>query len=157
MPLRSSRTLTLTGATTVLQAALARAGELGVAVNIAVTDSTGGLLTFARMDGAFAHSGPIAQDKARTVCGFAGIPTDELYAGIAAEPAVRDGIALRAGIAAFGGGMPVRVAGELVGAVGVSGASAEQDRDVATAGAAALAASIPSADSQEAHSQEGVS
>ena len=56
----------------------------------------------------------------------------------AAEPAVRDGIAGREGVAAFGGGVPVVVDGELVGAVGASGGSAAQDKQVAQAGADAV-------------------
>lgn len=135
---RTTHSLTYAGAAEVLAGALAQAERLGVRVNVAVTDPGGGLLAFARMDGAFAMSGPIAQDKARTVCGFAGLPTDTLYAAIAEEPAVRDGIALRPGVAAFAGGLGIELAGELVGAIGVSGASAEQDKQVAAAGVAAL-------------------
>lgn len=138
MHVRPTQTLTYAGARLVLDAALAQAETLGVAVNVAVTDAAGALLAFARMDGAFAFSGPIAVDKARTVCGFAGIPSDALYDAIAGEPPVRDGIAGRAEVAAFAGGVPVFAGPDLVGAVGVSGASAEQDKQVASAGAAAL-------------------
>lgn len=143
MHVRPTQTLTYAGARLILDAALAQAETLGVAVNVAVTDAAGALLAFARMDGAFAFSGPIAVDKARTVCGFAGIPSDALYDAIAGEPPVRDGIAGRAEVAAFAGGVPVFASanpagGDLVGAVGVSGASAEQDKQVASAGAAAL-------------------
>lgn len=138
MHVRPSHTLTYAGARLALDAALAHAQAIGVAVNVAVTDASGSLLAFARMDGAFAFSGPIAIDKARTVCGFAGIPSDALYDAIAGEPPVRDGIAGRAEVAAFAGGVPVLHEAELVGAVGVSGASAEQDKQVAAAGAAAL-------------------
>lgn len=140
MLLRTSPTLTLAGARLALDAALARAQELGGAFNIAVVDPGGWVIAFARMDGAFALSGEIAADKARTVTGFGGAPTDGLYDAIAGEPAVRDGIAGRAGVAAFAGGIPIVVDGQLVGAVGASGGSAEQDKSVASAGAEALAA-----------------
>jgi len=100
------------------------------------------LLAFARMDGAFALSGGIAQDKAWTVAGFNGIPTDEFYEAISNEDAVREGIAQRGRVAAFGGGVPVLVDGALVGAVGASGGSAVQDKQVATAGADAVAAAL---------------
>ncbi|GGL40013.1 heme-binding protein [Phycicoccus endophyticus] len=137
---RAESALTYDGARLALDAALARAGQLGVAVNVAVADPCGGLLAFARMDGAFGGSGAIARDKAATVADFGGSATDDLEAAIREEPAVRDGIALREGVAAFAGGVPVTVDGRLVGAVGVSGASAAQDKDVALAGARALAA-----------------
>lgn len=138
MPVRSVRTLTYAGSRLALDAALVQAEALGVAVNIAVVDRSGSVLAFARMDGAFELSGGIARDKARTVTGFGGAPTDGLYAAIAGEPAVRDGIAGRDGVAAFAGGVPITLDGELVGAVGVSGGSAEQDKAIATAGATAL-------------------
>lgn len=142
MLLHSSPTLTLAGARLALDAALSRAQEIGGAFNIAVVDTGGWMLAFARMDGAFALSGDIAADKARTVAGFGGAPTDGLYDAIAGEPAVRDGIAGRAGVAAFAGGIPIVIDGELVGAVGASGGSAEQDKDVASTGATALVAAV---------------
>ncbi len=137
---RTTRALTYAGARVALDAALARAAEIGGAFNIAVSDAAGGLLAFARMDGAFALSGGIAQDKAFTVAGFNGIPTDVFYDAIKGEDAVREGIGQRGRVAAFGGGVPILVGGHLVGAVGASGGSAEQDKAVAQAGADAVAA-----------------
>jgi glc operon protein GlcG len=87
-------------------------------------------------------SGAIAQDKAWTVAGFGGLPTDVFYDAIAGEDAVREGIGQRGRVAAFGGGVPVVVDGTFVGAVGASGGSAAQDKDVASAGAAAVAAAL---------------
>ena len=142
MLVRTETVLTYAGARVALDAALVRAEEVGGAFNVAVTDSTGGLLAFARMDGAFAVSGSIAQDKAWTVAGFGGTPTDDFYAAIAGEDAVREGIAQRGRVAAFGGGVPVVVDGALVGAVGASGGSATQDKEVATAGALAVVAAL---------------
>lgn len=134
---KPSLALTYAGARAALDAALAYAEPVG-RFNIAVTDTGGALLAFARMDGAFAHSGPIATDKARTVVGFGGAPTDLLYEGISGEPAVRDGIGGRAGVAAFGGGVPIVVDGVLIGAVGASGGSAAEDKQVAQAAADAV-------------------
>ena len=131
--------LTYAGARLALDAALAEAAGIGGAFNVAVSDAAGTLLAFARMDGAFAASGAIARDKAWTVASFEGLATDVLYDAIAGEPAVRDGIAGRVGVAAFGGGVPIRIDGVLVGAVGASGGSAEQDKQVAQGGADALA------------------
>jgi uncharacterized protein GlcG (DUF336 family) len=145
MLVRTETALTYAGARVALDAALARAELLGGAFNIAVTDTAGGLLAFARMDGAFAVSGTIAQDKAWTVAGFGGLPTDVFYDAISVEDAVREGIAQRGRVAAFGGGVPVVVDGTFVGAVGASGGSASQDKDVASAGAAAVPAALDAA------------
>ena len=134
----TTTTLTYAGARSVLEAGLAHATRLGVPVNVAVADRSGHLLAFARMDGAPLLSSSIAQDKAWTVAAFGGIPTHEWFGLIEDEPALREGIVHRDRLVIFGGGVPVRVDGELVGAVGVSGGSAEQDRAVAEAAAAAL-------------------
>ena len=96
-PVRATHTLTYAGARLALDAALAKAEEIEGRFNIAVTDTGGALLAFARMDGAFALSAEIAIDKARTVAGFGGIPSADLYAGIESEEAVRFGIAGRPG------------------------------------------------------------
>ena len=120
----ATATLTYAGARRALEAALAAASEIGGAFNIAVTDAAGRLLAFARMDGAFAASGAIAQDKAWTVANFGGLASDELYAAIAGEPDVRDGILAQARVAAFPGGVAIVVDGHVVGAIGASGGSA---------------------------------
>lgn len=130
--------LTLDGARVALDAALTRAGELGVAVNVSVCDVAGHEIAFARMDGAALLSADIARDKAYTVAAFLGIPTDRWFSMIEAEPALREGIVHRDRLVIFGGGVPVTADGVAVGAVGVSGGTAEQDHEVATAGAAAV-------------------
>ena len=142
MLVRPTTTLTYAGARLALDAAIQRAEEIGGAFDVAVTDEAGRLLAFARMDGAFAHSGDIAQDKAATVAGFGGLATDELWGAIREEEEVRGGIAGRSGVAAFPGGVPILVGGTLVGAVGVSGGSAAQDKDVAAHAASALVAAV---------------
>ncbi|GAY18039.1 heme-binding protein [Mycobacterium sp. shizuoka-1] len=131
-------TLTLTGARCVLNRSLAAAAELGVAVCVAVTDRSGHLLAFARMDDAPLLSVSIAQDKAYTVTAFGGLATHEWFDVISGEPALLAGIVKTDRLIVFAGGVAVRSAGALAGAVGVSGGSAEQDRAVAEAGAAAL-------------------
>ncbi len=130
--------LTLAGARRVLEAGLAAAAELGVAVCIAVTDRAGHLLSFARMDGAALLSVSIAQDKAYTVAAFGGLPTHAWFDLIKDEPALLHGIVKTDRLIVFAGGGPVLSDGVCVGAVGVSGGTAEQDRAVAEAGAAAL-------------------
>lgn len=135
---RTQQTITYAGARAAVDAALERAAEIGIAVNVAVTDPSGALLAFARMDGAPLLSSGIAQDKAWTVSAFNGIATHEFFGLIADEPALREGIVHRDRLVVFGGGVPIRLDDVLVGAVGVSGGSAEQDREIAEAGAAAL-------------------
>jgi uncharacterized protein GlcG (DUF336 family) len=135
---RCQQTLTYAGARVAVDAAAARAAALGVSVNIAVVDLAGGLLAFARLDGAPLLSGSIAQDKAYTVAAFNGVPTHAWFGLIEAEPALREGIVHRDRLVIFGGGVPVTVDGTLVGAVGVSGGTAEQDREIAEAGASAV-------------------
>jgi uncharacterized protein GlcG (DUF336 family) len=79
-------------------------------------------------------SAGIAQDKAYTVSAFNGLPTHEWYDLISDEPALREGIVHRDRLVIFGGGVPIVRNGETVGAVGVSGGTAEQDREIAEAG-----------------------
>ncbi len=135
---RSRRTLTLSGARAVLDAALAHAERIGVPVNVCVSDDAGHQIMAARMDGAALLSATIAADKAYTVAAFLGIPTHQWFDLIKDEPSLREGIVHRDRLVIFGGGVAVIVDGELVGAIGVSGGSAEQDREIAEAGAAAL-------------------
>lgn len=154
MLVRTETALTYAGARLVLDAALARAEAVGGAFDVAVTDAAGRLLAFARMDGAFAHSADIARDKAATVAGFGGLSTRVLAGAIAGEADVRDGIAGRTGVAAFPGGVPLLVDGALVGAVGVSGGSADEDEEVASAGAAALVTALTPGHRTDPHLQE---
>lgn len=135
---RRQQILSYAGARVVVEAASVRAGALGVPTNIAVVDVGGALLAFARLDGAPLLSGSIAQDKAYTVAAFSGVPTHAWFGLIEADPALREGIVHRDRLVIFAGGVPVTVDGELVGAVGVSGGSAEQDREIAEAGADAV-------------------
>ncbi len=137
------RGLTYAGAAAVLDAALAHADRLGVAVNVCVADSGGEALATARMDGAALLSYSIAVDKAYTVAAFQGLATHEWFDLIRDEPPLREGIVHRDRLVVFAGGVPVRVEGEVVGAVGVSGGSAEQDRAIAEAAAAALRTPVP--------------
>ena len=120
------------------EAAVARAEALGRRVNVAVVDAAGTLAAFLRMPGAPLHSVEIAIDKAYTAASF-GLPTarwTEVLAGH--SPAVRAGLLQRPRFVAFGGGLPLRDADALIGAIGVSGASEDEDAAIAAAGAAAI-------------------
>ena len=130
--------LTYAGARVALDAALDRAAEIGVAVNVSVCDVAGHQLAFARMDGAPLLSGSLAVDKAYSVAAFGGLPTSRWFGLIEDDPALREGIVHRDRLVIFGGGVSVVHEGVRVGAVGVSGGSAEQDEEIAAAGATAL-------------------
>lgn len=140
MPLitRNHPKLTLEGARAVLAAAERRAQEMQRPMDIAVVDDGGHLLAFARMDGAKISSIEISLVKARAAAvrrAPTGPPAGEqpnlaLALGLAiASPAQQTPVR---------GGVPLVVDGQIVGAVGVSAGTEDQDEDVARAGAAAL-------------------
>ena len=120
-------------------AAAARwAEEAGIRVNVAVVDSGGNLAAFLRMPGAFLHSIDIAIDKAYTAAGF-GLPTGAWTEALATHSrAVREGIPLRPRMVCFGGGLPLKHEGCVIGGIGVSGGSEEEDEACARAGLVAI-------------------
>lgn len=134
---RSFATITVSAAKAAVEAALAAGRDRGVAVVAAVVDAGGTLVACLRADGAFAASVDIARDKAWTAATF-GATTDQLCDALAPREVLREGIALRPGVVLFGGGAPIRVAGEVVGGIGVSGGSEDDDRACAAAGLSAL-------------------
>ena len=130
--------ITLAQTQTVMQAAVAKARAINVPMNIAVVDAGGNLKAFVRMDDAFLGSIDIAERKARTARYF-NMSTRDL--GKAAQPGQPlYGIeATNGGLAIFAGGvLLLDKKGTIVGSVGVSGGSVDEDEDVANAGAAAL-------------------
>ena len=132
------RPVTLNAALAVIEAAQKRAEKVGVPMNIAVVDDGANLVAFARMDGAWLGSIEIAQNKAYTARAF-NISTKELAAkSQPGKPLF--GIATSHGgrIVIFAGGIPLKAHGRVVGAVGVSGGTPDQDHQVAEAGAAAF-------------------
>jgi glc operon protein GlcG len=130
--------ISLGAAQRVLDAARRHADALGLAVCIAVVDPSGEPVLTARMDGAPRLSARIAADKAWTVASFNGLPTHGWWDLIKDEPALVHGITHTPRLTIFGGGVALAIDGALVGAIGVSGGSAEQDVAVAQAGALAL-------------------
>ena len=122
----------------VIAAAEKKAAEIGQPMNIAVADEGGNLVAHVRMDGAWLGSIDISIKKAFTSRAF-DIATKDLaehsqsggqFFGIHASNNGR--------IMIFAGGIPLREAGKVIGAIGVSGGSGEQDHAVAEAGAAAI-------------------
>ncbi len=130
--------MTLEDARRVIAAAEKKAKEIGQPMNIAVADEGGNLVSHVRMDGAWIGSIDISINKAFTARAF-DIATKDLathsqsggqFFGIHVSNHGR--------IMIFAGGIPLKKNGKVVGAVGVSGGSGDQDHSVAEAGAAAF-------------------
>ena len=118
--------------------AVMKARELGVTENVAILDDGGNLKAFSRMDGAPLPTIEMAQNKAYTA--LLGVSTQDFFNFIQSDPSLLAGIPALSRIAAWGGGFPIKVDGEVVGAIGVSGAPAVQnDVDCARAALALLA------------------
>lgn len=131
--------LTLELADAIVDAAVAKSNELGVKMNIAVVDEGLNLKAFRRMDGAWLGSVDIAIKKARTARSF-DMETGEL--GKLSQPGgpLFNIEHSNDGLITFPGGVPLTLAdGTIVGAIGVSGSTIEDDHEVATAGNEALA------------------
>ena len=134
---RQAPSITARAAHAAVLAAVERGQALGVSVNACVVDASGNQVAFLRADGAFLPSGRIARDKAFTAAGF-GAPTGALFKALSEEPAVLAGLTAQPGLALFGGGLPIIAEGTVIGGIGVSGASADQDEDCAQAGLGAI-------------------
>jgi uncharacterized protein GlcG (DUF336 family) len=130
--------LTLAGARVALDAAVVEAERASLRMVVAVADSGGWLMALYRMDGAKLTSVDIAINKAFTAAGTRK-PTHE-YAEIGGAGGTAFGIhaSNQGRFTVFGGGVPIVVDGQCIGAVGCSGGSADEDRQVAEAGIAAL-------------------
>lgn len=123
-----------------IDAAAKRAAEIGVPMSIAVIDAGRALVAFLRMDKALLGSIEIAQAKAYTARTVNSRTADLMAAVQPGGPFYGLEVSHRQPFVVFGGGVPVTHGGEVVGAVGVSGGSAEQDVDVAEAAARHLEA-----------------
>jgi uncharacterized protein GlcG (DUF336 family) len=119
-------------------AALAEARKINVPMAVTVVDNAGQLVVFDRMDNTQTGSIAVSQDKAMSAAMFRR-PTKAFQDGLAAGGAGLRLLTLR-GANAVEGGIPLVVDGKIIGGIGVSGGSAEQDGGVAKAGADALAA-----------------
>ena len=129
--------MTMDKARLIIDAAIEKAKKIGQPMNIAIVDGGANLAAFMRMDGAWIGSIDIAINKAFTAKAF-DISTLELggnsqpgeqFYGIHASNHGR--------VMIFAGGIPIKVNGQIVGAVGISGGSGEQDQAVAEAAVAA--------------------
>ena len=123
-------------------AALAKARALGVSENVAILDDGGNLKAFSRMDGAPILSIEMAQNKAYTA--LFGVSTQDFFNFIQGDPSLLAGIPTLARVAAWGGGFPIKVNGEVVGAIGLSGApTVQNDVDCARAALALVPDEAP--------------
>ena len=115
-----------------VNAAVAKARELGVTENVAILDDGGNLKAFSRMDGAPIPTIEMAQNKAYTA--LLGVSTQDFFNFIQRDPSLLAGIPTLSRMAAWGGGFPITVNGEVIGAIGVSGApTVQNDVDCAKA------------------------
>lgn len=109
-----------------VMAACHEAQRINVMINAAVVDVGGNLLAFLRMQGAPLHSASIAIDKAYTVVSF-GFATAKWPEVVADNERLSHGLMRRDHLVMLGGGEPIVIEGDIVGAVGVSGASEDED------------------------------
>ena len=122
--------------------AVAKAREIGISENVAILDDGGNLKAFGRMEGAPILCIEIAQNKAYTA--LFGVPTQDFFNFIQGDPSLLAGIPTLARVAAYGGGFPIKVDGEIVGAIGVSGGPMVQnDVDCARAALALIPEAMP--------------
>lgn len=135
--MRTVKTLTLAEANLVLDAAQAKAEELGVAHVLCIADNAGYPIALRRMDGGKVTSVQIAENKAFTAAGhrrkthtFTNTYPGEEAWGIFTQHYGR--------LTVFVGGYPIEADGEVVGGIGVSGGNGEQDMAVCEAGIAAF-------------------
>jgi len=131
-------TITLQNAQRVLEAAQRKAAEIRVPMNIAVVDEGNNLMAFARMEGAWLGSIDIAQGKAYTARAFDMSTKDLAPLCQPGQPLFGIQASNQGHLVIFPGGIPLKENGTVVGAVGVSGGSVEQDQEVAAAGAATI-------------------
>ena len=130
--------ITLTQARAAVDAALKKSAEMGVKMDICVVDAGANLKAFARMDDAWIGSIDISIKKARTAR-FFNMPTGDI-GGLSQPGGPLYNIEhSNGGLITFPGGLPIKnKSGDIIGAIGVSGSSVEDDHAVAEAGTAAV-------------------
>jgi len=126
-------TISAEAAQKIVDAAVAEANTMSVPITVVVVDESGVLKAMLRMDGAPLVSVETATNKAYSAAAI-GMPPDDFYAAIQADPAAVTEFGTRPGLALIAGGMPVLADGSLAGGVGVAGAmTAAEDRRIAEA------------------------
>ena len=126
-------TLSSDAARLLIEAAVAEARELSVAITVVVVDESGVTKEMLRMDGAPLVSVQTAINKAYAAAAI-GMPPDDFYAAIESDGAAVAEFGTRPGLALIAGGLPVLTDGKVAGAIGVAGAmTAAEDRRIAEA------------------------
>ncbi len=148
MKAKDRRVITMEAAIEVIDGCITEARNIGVAVVVTVVDPAGEQVAFTRMDGAPMLSIGIAADKAWSVAAF-GRPTTWWAEAMAADPSLA-ALSNNNRLMPVPGGVPLDHDGEMIGAVGVSGATADEDQRVAEAGAGTLALETFTASKMEA-------
>ncbi|HEY4198962.1 MAG TPA: heme-binding protein [Devosiaceae bacterium] len=118
-----------------------KAREIGVPMCIAITDESGHLIAFERMDGGKVTSITIAIDKSFTAAGAKRATHDYGTISQPGGPGYGINSAINGRLMVVAGGLPVVIDGDVVGGIGLSSGTPQQDRDCAEAGLARLAAS----------------
>jgi uncharacterized protein GlcG (DUF336 family) len=133
----STKDLSLDQANAALEAAVKKAEEIGTKMDIAIVDVGANLKAFCRMDGAWIGSIDISIKKARTARWFDMNSGD--IGGLSQPGGALYNIEhSNGGLISFPGGVPIKDGDTVVGAIGVSGSTVEDDHTVAAAGAAAV-------------------
>src|ERR1700690_789042 len=131
--------LDLADARRIIAAGERKAIEIGIPYNIAIADAGGGLVAHIRMDGAWLASVDIAINKAWTARAF-DMSTDDLsHLAQSGQQGFGLNTTNDSRVVIFGGGIPVKREGTVIGAVGASGGSVKQDIEVAEAAVAGFA------------------
>eukprot|EP00906_Rhabdomonas_costata_P023341 RCo033599 len=138
MVTRNHIKLTNAGAMALIQAASAKATAINVPECISVVDEAGELLAFSRMDGARPGSIEVALTKARSAARRRRATKDE--AGGNDLAAIKLGLVSQLNVTQVGGGIPIVVDGQTIGAIGVSSGTIDEDIAVANAGIEAFQA-----------------
>lgn len=141
MPFAASHRLTTEGAKAMLAAAVSTAGDLGIAITVAIVDAGGHLIVLERMDGGRFHTVHSSTTKAVTAASNKRPTTTRGAQGQELDTLHAIGLSLAAGPdrwTAMEGGFPILVEGECVGGIGVSGGDWEQDEAIAEAALAAV-------------------
>ena len=124
-----------------MQAAVAKARQMGHAMSISIVDESGIAKAALRMDGASDVTRSIAEDKAYTAATL-GRPTHALWDAIKNDPPLLHGLPGYPRMVTFGGGYPIIESGKIIGAIGISGGHYSDDMEVARAGLAAIGAPV---------------
>ncbi|MEQ5834983.1 heme-binding protein [Marinobacter sp. NFXS9] len=126
--------LDIADARLLIEGAAEKAREIGVPMCIAITDESGNLVAFERMDGGKTSSVIIAQDKAYTAAAARKATHEYNAANVPGQLAFGIHTEVGGRISSVGGGLPVTVDGEVVGGIGLSSGTPQQDMECAQAG-----------------------